>query len=70
MFGFLLKKNFCDGWDNLLSVVMVNVIILLVGFGLVLLNTLAFATQALLPEAASLLVSFIVISIMVFALYL
>ena len=49
MFGFLLKKNFCDGWDNLLSVVMVNVIILLVGFGLVLLNTLAFATQALLP---------------------
>lgn len=67
MFGFLLKKNFCDGWDNLLSVVMVNVIILLVGFGLVLLNTLAFATQALLPEAASLLVSFIVISIMVFA---
>lgn len=38
MYGFLLKKNFCDGWDNLLSVVITNVIFLFVGLGIVTLN--------------------------------
>lgn len=37
MYGFILKKNFCDGWDNLLSVVITNAIWLLSGFGLFLL---------------------------------
>ncbi|MCR4733624.1 MAG: hypothetical protein K5829_01270 [Treponema sp.] len=37
MYGFILKKNFCDGWDNLLSVVITNAICLLSGFGIVFL---------------------------------
>lgn len=32
MFGFLIKKSFCDGWDNLLSLFLVNVINVFVGF--------------------------------------
>ena len=31
MFGFLIKKNFCDGWENLLNLVIVNVICLFLG---------------------------------------
>lgn len=34
MFGFLLKKSFCDGWDNLFSLVLVNVLALFTGIGL------------------------------------
>lgn len=33
MFGFLLKKSFCDGWDNLLSLFLINIVNLFVGFG-------------------------------------
>ena len=33
MYGFILKKNFCDGWDNLLSVVITNALWLISGFG-------------------------------------
>lgn len=33
MFGFLLKKNFCDGWDNLFSLVIYNVLALFTGIG-------------------------------------
>ena len=28
MYGFLLKKSFCDGWDNLLLVLITNIITL------------------------------------------
>src|SRR5574344_129361 len=38
MIGFLLKKNFCDGWDNLLSLVVTNILFLFVGMGLVYVN--------------------------------
>lgn len=41
MFGFLLKKSFCDGWDNLFSLVIVNVIALFTGIGLLFLVNLA-----------------------------
>ena len=40
MYGFLFKKNFCDGWDNLLSVVLVNVMFLLSMIGIVMLSAL------------------------------
>lgn len=39
MYGFLLKKNFCDGWDNLLSVVLVNVMFLISMVGIVMLSS-------------------------------
>lgn len=28
MFGFFLKKNFCDGWDNLFSLILLNLVFL------------------------------------------
>ena len=31
MYGFLIKKSFCDDWDNLLTVVIVNLITLAAG---------------------------------------
>ncbi len=34
MFLFYLKKNFCDGWDNMLSLVLPNLFILIFGVGL------------------------------------
>lgn len=45
MYGFLLKKNFCDGWDNLFSVVIINVIFLVCMVGIVMLS--AFVTSIL-----------------------
>lgn len=37
MFGFIIKKSFCDDWDNLLSVVIVNLISVTIGLLLLLL---------------------------------
>lgn len=39
MYGFLIKKNFCDGWDNLFSVVVVNVLFLFSMVGIILLSS-------------------------------
>ena len=39
MYGFLLKKNFCDGWDNLFSVVLVNIMFILSMIGIILLSS-------------------------------
>ena len=39
MYGFILKKNFCDAWDNLLSVVITNILFLFTGLGIVLLSS-------------------------------
>lgn len=33
MIGFFIKKAFYDGWDNLLSIIMLNVTIIAVAFG-------------------------------------
>ncbi|MCR4735064.1 MAG: hypothetical protein K5829_08690 [Treponema sp.] len=65
MYGFLLKKNFCDGWDNLLSVVITNVIFLFVGLGLIALNAVASHNTILL--VISFILTFIVVSIVIFA---
>ena len=45
MYGFLFKKNFCDGWDNLFSVVVINVLFLISMVGVILLSS--FVTQHL-----------------------
>ena len=41
MYGFLFKKNFCDGWDNLFSVVVINVLFLISMVGIILLSSFA-----------------------------
>ena len=46
MFGFIIKKNFCDGWDNLLSVIVSNLVFLFSGLGMVILNGLASKTES------------------------
>lgn len=33
MYGFFIKKNFCDGWDNIVSLVASNLVTLLVLIG-------------------------------------
>lgn len=43
MYGFILKKNFFDAWDNLLSVIITNILFLLTGLGIVILS--AFFTN-------------------------
>ncbi|MCQ2592340.1 MAG: hypothetical protein MJ188_06105 [Treponema sp.] len=47
MFGFLLKKNLCDIWDNLLSVIIANVIFILSVLGIIFVS--AFITK-IVPE--------------------
>lgn len=34
MYGFILKKNFCDVWDNLLTVIIVNLVHMLSASGI------------------------------------
>ena len=65
MFGFIIKKNFFDGWDNLLSVVMCNVVFLLTGVGLVLLN--ALASKFTILTIICFVFTFVVLSILIFA---
>lgn len=65
MFGFLIKKNFCDGWDNLLNLLIANLVFLFAGVGLFMLN-------AIMPENSILILlvvvfSLIIVSIIVFA---
>ncbi|MBP5520078.1 MAG: hypothetical protein J6X84_05815 [Treponema sp.] len=65
MFGFIIKKNFCDGWDNLLSVVICNVIFLFSGIGLVMLISLASVSTLL--TILAIVFSFVFLSILTFA---
>lgn len=60
MFGFLLKKNFCDGWDNLFSLVILNVLFLVCEFGVILLD--AFVVSNLSEDVNSTL--FILIQVL------
>lgn len=65
MIGFIIKKNFYDGWDNLFGVVIANVIFLFAGIGLIFLN--AFSRINLGLEALAFVFSCIVLSIIAFA---
>ncbi len=65
MFFFIIKKNFCDGWDNLLSVIVANLVFLFTGIGLVLLN--AFAISNMLLALLAFVFSAVVLSIEAFA---
>lgn len=65
MYGFLIKKNFCDGWDNLFSLLITNVVFLFAGMGLILLNGLCANTNLL--SLVMFIVTIIVVSILIFA---
>ena len=65
MYGFLLKKNFCDGWDNLLSLIVTNLILLFATAGSILLS--AYLASNIFIQLLIYLVSFVVISILYFA---
>ncbi len=67
MIGFIIKKNFCDGWDNLLSVVITNLVFLFSGIGLVLLNGLAARSESQIVIFLALLFSSVFLSILIFA---
>lgn len=67
MFGFLIKKNFCDGWDNLLSVIITNVIFLFAGIGVIFLNAFSFATQNQLIMILAFVFGTIILSIIALA---
>ena len=67
MFGFLLKKSFCDGWDNLLSVVITNLILLFSGFGIVFLMAKLVDFDNMLLIAAVILLAVIIFNIIAFA---
>jgi hypothetical protein len=67
MFGFIIKKSFCDGWDNLLSLIVVNLVFLFSGIGLVLLNGFAARSESEILVLLALLVSVVILSILIFA---
>ena len=67
MFGFILKKNFCDGWDNLFSVVISNLVFLFSAIALVLLNGLAARTESEIVVLLVLVFSLVFLSILIFA---
>lgn len=67
MYGFLLKKSFCDGWDNLLSVIITNVILLFTLLGSLYLAALSAKLDNSLILAAIFILACVVISILTFA---
>ena len=68
MIGFLLKKDFCDGWDNLFSVVVVNVIFLVSMVGIILLSS--FVTQRLGDDTTNMAFYLIQTGIMLLGIFI
>lgn len=68
MYGFLLKKDFCDGWDNLLSVVVVNVLFLVSMVGIILLSS--FVTSKLSDDTTNMVFYIIQSGILLLGLFI
>jgi len=65
MYLFFIKKNFCDGWDNMLSIIIPNLVILGVILGFF---SLIYIFQSIVPVVVLLIfLLMIVISILTFA---
>ena len=65
MYLFFIKKNFYDGWDNMLSLIVINIVIMTVSLGLL---SLIYALQQSVPLVIALIILFgIVISILTLA---
>lgn len=68
MYGFLLKKNFCDGWDNLFSVVVINVIFTISMVGIILLSS--FVTTKLGDDTTNMAFYLIQTGIMLLGIFI
>ena len=66
MIGFLIKKNFCDGWDNLLSLFITNIIIIFLAVAIAFLNIVA-SELGLIIQILTIILSTIIVSIFIFA---
>ena len=72
MFRFLIKKNFCDIWDNLFHTIIINLFLLLAGSACVLLIILSgalpgsFAAKGIYPMCAIVLCC-VVMGVLIFA---
>lgn len=67
MLGFFFKKNFYDGWDNVLLIFIPNLILdvfLLIGGGLFFLGTKLNGTAGIIVWGATILLVFIVAAIL------
>ena len=65
MYLFFIKKNFYDGWDNMLTLIVINLVVMAASLGLL---SLVYALQQSVPVVIALiLVSGIVISILALA---
>lgn len=62
-----MKKSFCDGWDNLLSVIITNLIFLFLGIGVIFLNAFSFLTQNQLIMIAAFVLGAVILSIVALA---
>jgi hypothetical protein len=65
MYLFFIKKNFCDGWDNMMAVIIPNLIVLagILGF-----TSLIYVSRNIVPLAVIFLfLALIAISILTFA---
>ena len=67
MFGFIIKKNFCDGWDNLLSLLLSNLVFLFSGLGMVILNGLASKSESQIVLFIALIFGVVFLSVLAFA---
>ncbi len=52
MFNFFLKKNFCDGWDNLFMLLLLNLIFIAAGVACYFGVSLSISINPLLPNLA------------------
>lgn len=68
MFGFFLKKNFCDGWDNLFTLVLINLVFLLAGGFVIGLYVILFRYTPLATEGTT-LISILVSAVFLYLLY-
>src|SRR5574344_829500 len=65
MYGFFIKKNFCDGWDNMFSLLVPNLVILCVIAGFA---ALAYAVRDSMAAAMVIIfIAVIVVSILTLA---
>lgn len=68
MYGFIIKKSFCDDWDNLLTVVLANVIYVFAALGGALAVTKL--VQLFASSEAVHLYQFILLGLLIFVLFL
>ena len=68
MYGFLFKKNFCDGWDNLFSVVITNILFLICMVGTIVLSSAV--TNALSDDTSNMLFMLIQTGILFLGVYI